>query len=92
MRGASSPWNYAGAAFCVMRRPLKNPFPCLTQGPLPPSAMSKWDGGFGPVKDLDDWPNANKLKRDLPDIKDLLYNHINFFGISNYARCVCVGV
>lgn len=62
------------------------PTPSQPQGPAPPSAFSKYDGGFGKVLPLKQWPHADELVPKIPTLKKLFYNTVDFMGISNYAR------
>jgi len=58
---------------------------------LPPTPMAPYDGGFGPVLPFEQWPNYAEAKGNVPAIKELIAQS-DFMGVSNYARCVFVGM
>lgn len=55
------------------------------EAPIPDSPLAALDGGYGPLLPLDRWPNVERLKAVLPDVRKLL-EASDFIGVSNYAR------
>jgi len=54
-------------------------------GALPESKMWKKDGGWGPLKPLEEWQESHRLQEDLPAIRKLLAS-VDVLGVSCYAR------
>ena len=52
---------------------------------LPPSAMARKDGGWGPLLPFAQWPEHARLQKALPDIQRLLAS-VDVIGVSCYAR------